>query len=83
MRTSRRLGAAVELLVGPKWEAWPVDKNGTPSGAEKFVGFCVACVFLAAGMISETIWAVAFSVYVRSNVRPKRRAAHLEGGDTK
>lgn len=60
-----------------------MDKIWDAVGGRKFVGFCVACVFLAAGMISETIWAVAFSVYVGSNVAQKALLAHLEGGDTK
>lgn len=57
-----------------------MDKLWTTLGGRKFVGFCVACGFLAAGLISETIWAVAFSVYVGSNVAQKALLAHL-GGD--
>jgi len=36
-----------------------------------------------AGLISDTIWAVAFSVYVGGNVAQKALLAHLEGDDAK
>lgn len=47
------------------------SKLWTAVGGRKFVGFCAACAFLATGHISEQIWAIAFAVYVGSNVAQK------------
>lgn len=55
----------------------------TAVGGRKFIGFVLACAFLMAGLISDTIWAVAFSVYVGGNVAQKALLAHLEGDDAK
>jgi len=47
------------------------SKLWTAVGGRKFVGFCAACAFLATGHISEQIWAIAFAVYMGSNVAQK------------
>jgi hypothetical protein len=55
------------------------QKLWTAMGGRKFVGFALASVFLACGLISDVVWLSAFGLYVGSNVAQK---VLLAKGDT-
>lgn len=40
-------------------------------GGRKFLGFALASIFLAVGLISDVIWLSAFGIFVGGNVAQK------------